>query len=489
MGDGADFLIDYRPILFIIGILLCTLAVGMFVPATVDLYFGHTDWRVFSAASAVSLFIGGALIMMNRVDRLRMTSRQAFILTTASWLVLTAVSALPFAFSNLHMSYTDAFFEAMSGISTTGSTVMVGLDTAPPGILLWRAILQWLGGIGIIVMAIAVMPMLRVGGMQLFRMENSDRSDKAFPRATQIAMGIALLYLGFTVIWSILLWWAGMPLFDAVAHAMTTIATGGFSTKDASVGYYDSALIDVIITCGMLTGALPFILYLQMLRGNGLALWRDSQVRWFLTIAGTIILGMALWHHDVNQVPFLEALRYSAFNIVSVMTGTGYATTDYGLWGPFAVTVFFFVMFIGGCAGSTTCGVKIFRLQVLYETAKVQLNQMLRPHGVFIAYYNRKPLSEDVTESVLSFFFLFVACFAILAAGLGAMGLDFVTALSSAGTAIANVGPGLGPIVGPSGNFATLPDGAKWLMSAGMLIGRLEVFTVLVLFSPEFWRD
>ncbi|MEQ5778206.1 TrkH family potassium uptake protein [Thalassospira sp. NFXS8] len=482
-------MIDFRPILFIIGILLATLAIGMIVPALVDLYYGHPDWLVFSAASAVSLFIGGALVMMNRTEKLRMTSRQAFILTTASWLVLTAVSALPFSFSNMNMSYTDAFFEAMSGISTTGSTVMVGLDTAPPGILLWRALLQWLGGIGIIVMAIAVMPMLRVGGMQLFRMENSDKSDKAFPRATQIAMGIFTLYVVFTVIWTFLLWWAGMSFFDAIAHAMTTIATGGFSTKDASVGYYDNPLIDVIITLGMTTGALPFLLYLQTLRGRPLSLFRDSQVRWFVTLALTIILSVAFWHSEVNGVGFWTALRFSSFNIISVMTGTGFATTDYGLWGAFAVAVFFFVMFVGGCAGSTTCGVKIFRLQVLYEIAKIQLNHMLRPHGVFIAYYNGKPLTEDVTESVLSFFFLFVFCFVVLAAGLGAMGLDFVTAISSAGTAIANVGPGLGPIVGPSGNFATLPDGAKWMMSVGMLIGRLEVFTVLILLSPDFWRD
>lgn len=446
-------MIDFRPILFIVGILLCTLSVGMFVPALVDLYYGQSDWIVFSAASLVSLFIGGALIMMNRMDNLKINSRQAFILTTLSWVVLTAASALPFAFSDLDMSYTDAFFEAMSGISTTGSTVIVGLDTAPEGILLWRALLQWLGGIGIIVMAIAIMPMLRVGGMQLFRMENSDKSDKAFPRATQIAMGIAMLYLSFTALWAIMLWWAGMTPFDAIAHAMTTIATGGFSTKDASIGHYDSAAIDVIITLGMATGALPFILYLQTLRGQGQALFRDGQVRWFFAIAITIIVGLAFWHSKTNDVDFLYALRFTSFNIMSVMTGTGYATTDYGLWGPFAVTVFFFVMFVGGCAGSTTCGVKIFRLQVLYEIAKIQLSHMLRPHGVFIAYYNGKPLSEDVTESVLSFFFLFVFCFVILAAALGAMGLDFITAVSSAGTAIANGRPRIGTDRRPVGEF------------------------------------
>lgn len=481
--------LDLRPIFLVIGMLLGTLAVGMLLPAVADGLAGHGDWVVFATSSGVTLFIGGALILTNRTETFRFSVRQAFVLTTASWLVIAAFGALPFAFSDLNLSYTDAFFEAMSGLTTTGSTVLVGLDRAPPGILMWRALLQWLGGIGIIVMAIAVLPMLRVGGMQLFRMESSDQGEKAFPRATQMAAAIGAIYVALTALWTLMLWVAGMDGFEALAHAMTTIATGGFSTRDGSVGAFDNVAIDVIVTVGMVIGSLPFVLYLQTLRGQSWALWRDGQVRWFFGLAGALVGLMAIWHGLANDVPLGTALRHTAFNVVSIMTGTGYATTDYDIWGPFAVAVFFFIMFIGGCAGSTTCGVKIFRLQVLYEIAKVQLNHMLRPHGVFIAYYNRRPLPEKITESVLSFFFLFVFCFVVLAAGLGALGLDFLTSVSGAGTAIANVGPGLGPIIGPAGNFAPLPDAAKWLLSAGMLIGRLEVFTVLVLFFPAFWRE
>jgi len=270
---------------------------------------------------------------------------------------------------------------------------------------------------------------------------------------------------------------------------MTTLATGGFSTSDGSVGHFDSALIDLIITFGMIVGSLPFILYLRMIRGDVKTLFRDSQVQWFLTLAGAAVLVTAafLWAGG-TMVP-LDALRYAAFNIVSIMTGTGFATADYGQWGAFATPVFFLIMVVGGCAGSTTCGIKIFRFQVVFAAAHSHLKQLLQPHGVFIPYYNRRPISDEVIVSVLGFFFLFATSFSFLALGLGMMGLDFLTAMSSAATAIANVGPGLGDIVGPSGNFSSLPDGAKWLMAAGMLLGRLELFTVLVLFTRSFWRE
>ena len=416
---------------------------------------------------------------------MRLTIRQAFLLTSLSWVVLTTFAALPFTFSKLEMSYTDSFFEAMSGITTTGATVITGLDFAPPGILLWRAVLQWLGGIGIIVMAIAVLPMLRVGGMQLFRMESSDQSEKVLPRAAQIASSIGLIYVGLTLVWAVMLWFAGMGKLEAVAHAMTTIATAGFSTADASIGHFDSAAIDWIITFGMIASALPFVLYLQAFRGQPLALLRDTQVRWFFSIVGAVIAALVVWQTFANGEPWYDALRYVSFNVVSVMTGTGYATADYDQWGTFALVMFFVVMFIGGCAGSTTCGIKIFRFQVLYAMAAAQMKTLLQPHGVFIPYYNRRPISETVGLSVLTFFF----CFGVLAMGLGLAGLDFLTAVSGAATAISNVGPGLGPIIGPSGNFATLPDSAKWMLSAGMLIGRLEVLTVLILLTPAFWKE
>jgi len=481
-------LIDFRPILFIVGILLSTLALAMTLPAMADLLVNNPDWQVFASAAALTLFIGLALILSTRSATRRINLRQAFVLTALCWLVIPTFGALPFTFSALDMHYPDAFFEAMSGVTTTGSTVIVGLDQAPPGILLWRALLQWLGGIGIIAMAITVLPLLQVGGMQLFRMESSDKSEKAMPRTAQLAGWTGVIYLGLTLLCAILYWVAGMSGFDAVAHAMTTIATGGYSTHDNSIGFFGSAWVDTIAVIFMLIGSLPFVLYLRALRGNPGSLWRDEQVRLFLTIVGIAVAVMTLYLHMKNGVEAMAALRLAAFNVVSIITGTGYATTDFGLWGGFAVAALFCMMFIGGCAGSTTCGLKVFRFQVLYAAANIQIRRLLQPNGVFIPYYNRKPISEQVLASVMAFFFLFILCWAALAIGLGFTGLDFLTATSGAASAIANVGPGLGDMIGPAGNFSEVPIAAKWMLSFGMLLGRLELFTILVLLMPSFWR-
>jgi trk system potassium uptake protein len=478
---------DFRPVFLIVGILLTTLAFGMCLPALLDAYLRHPDWQVFAVSAGVTLFVGVILILTCRTEHMRISVRQAFVITTASWVAIAIFGALPFAFSELSMSYTDSFFEAMSGITTTGSTVITGLDTAPPGILLWRGLLQWLGGLGIIVMTIAVLPMLRVGGMQMFRVEAFETGEKVMPRAAQISAALSIIYLVLTALCAVALSAAGMNGLDAVVHAMTSLATGGYSTRDASVRHFDSAVIDGILTTGMIAGSLPFVLYLRVIQGQGRDLVRDSQVHWFLVILGLAIAitALLLWLR-AGFAP-TTAFRLASFNVTSVMTGTGYATSDYWAWG-FAGPIFFYLMFIGGCTGSTTCGIKIFRFQVLYAATLTQFHHLLRPHGVFIPYYNHRPIPDDVITSVLSFFFLYGVCFAILAVALGMLGLDFTTAVSSAATAISNVGPGLGPIVGPAGNFQALPDAAKWLLSAGMLLGRLELFTVLMLFTPFLWR-
>ncbi len=481
-------MIDFRPVLMIIGILLSILALGMCIPAAVDAAADHPDWQVFAVSAGITLFMGITLALAFGGRGVRLNVRQSFIMTTLAWIVLTAFAAMPFAFSELDLSYTDAFFEAMSGITTTGSTVIVGLDGAPPGLLLWRGLLQWLGGVGIIVMAIGILPLLRVGGMQLFQMESADTPEKAMPKAYELALGIVVVYVVITVLWGIAYWGAGMDRFEAAIHAMTTIATGGFSTSDASIAHFDSAAVDLVAISGMIAGSLPFILYLKATQGDPGALLRDEQVHWFFGIAGAavVLASVLLWLHQ-DSAP-LQALRHGAFNVVSVMTGTGYATSDYGLWGAFANPLFYFLMFVGGCAGSTSCGIKIFRFQVLFAAARTQLRHLVQPHGVFIPYYNRRPIPDEVIVSVLSFFFVFGVCFGLLSIALAMLGLDFTTAVSSAATAIANVGPGLGPVVGPSGNFQPLPDAAKWLMSGGMLLGRLELFTILILFTRHFWR-
>jgi len=479
---------DFRPVILVTGTLLSILAVMMCIPAIVDYAAGHPDWETFVISAGVTLFVGVGMALTSRTGGSKLSIRQAFVMTTASWIALTFFAALPFLYSELGLSFTDAVFESMSGLTTTGSTIITGLDNAPPGVLLWRALLQWLGGIGIIVMAISVLPMLKVGGMQLFRMESSDHSDKVLPRAAQIATAISIIYLILTGIWACGYWLFGMTGFEAIAHAMTTIATGGFSTSDASVGHFRSPALEYLATIGMLVGSLPFILYLKTLQGDWRALLTDSQVQWFAATIVILIIFLTLWLSLNNSFPPTTAFRLAAFNIVSIITGTGYASTDYGAWGNFAYPLFFMIMFIGGCAGSTTCGIKIFRFQILYAAARTQVHHLLQPHGVFIPYYNRRPISDEIIVSVLSFFFMWFLTFSALSLGLGMLGLDFLTALSSAATSVANVGPALGPIVGPTGTFQPLPDAAKWMMIGGMLLGRLELFTVIVLFSRTFWR-
>ncbi len=481
-------MIDFRPILFITGILMSTLSVAMCIPAIADATSGNPDWQVFAGSATLTLFIGVMLMLTMRSTIRHLTMHQAFVLTTLCWIVTPTFTALPFSFADLGLSYTDAFFEAMSGVTTTGATVITGLDTAPPGILLWRAILQWLGGIGIIAMAIAVLPMLRVGGMQLFRMESSDTSEKVLPRTAQITAWIAVIYLALTLLCALAYWLAGMGGFDAWTHAMTTIATGGFSTHDGSIGHFASPVIDTIATIFMLAGALPFVLYLRFIRGQRRALFTDSQVRLFALIAFTAVAITSIYLVVALDLGSLSAFRYAAFNVISMMTGTGYATANFSQWGSFAIVLLFFVMFTGGCAGSTTCGLKVFRLQVLAGTAITQIRQLTQPHGVFITYYNGKPVPESAVDSVMSFFFLYVACFTALAVALGLTGMDFLSAASGAASAIANVGPGLGPVIGPAGTYAPLEDSAKWILAGGMLLGRLELFTVLVLLAPAFWR-
>lgn len=482
-------MISFRPIFLVSGILLTVLSIAMIVPAIMDLSVGNPDWSGFAFSSFVTAFIGVTLALTNRGHTGDLNLKQAFILTTSSWFVLAAFAALPFLFSTLDLNYTDAFFESMSGLTTTGATILVGLDNAPPGILLWRAILQWLGGIGIIVVAIAVLPMLKIGGMQLFRTESSDKSDKILPRAKQISGAIAIIYIILTMICAFFLWLAGMGTFDAICHAMTTIATAGFSTHDSSIGYFDNVMIEVVIAAFMLISAIPYVLYIKLVRGQPASLWNDAQVRWMLSLWAIVLISVTSWLYFNAGYSFADAARYAGFNVTAILTTTGFTSHDYSMWVGFPFTLIFFISIIGGCTGSTTGGMKIFRFQMLYETAKAQLHQLVQPHGVFKPHFNERPAPEGVTSSVMSFFILFAFCFSILAVLLAFTGLDYVTSMSAAASALANLGPGLGDIIGPAGTYEPIPDFAKWVLSVAMLVGRLELFTVLVLISPYFWRD
>ncbi|MFV2091789.1 MAG: TrkH family potassium uptake protein [Hyphomicrobiales bacterium] len=476
-----------RPVALVLGILLTSLGAVMLVPALYDLAMGNRNWEGFAISAGATLFIGIGMTIATWGPSTTFSVQQAFVMTSGAWVVLALFAALPLTIIDTNLSFTDAFFETMSGLTTPGSTVLVGLDTMSRGILLWRGLLQWMGGIGIIVMAIAILPLLQVGGMQLFRVEAFDARDKAHPRAAQISASLSLIYIGLTVLGAIAYRLAGLSPFDAIVHSMTTIATGGFSNYDASLGYFDSTAVESVAIVFMIAGSLPFLLYVRAFQGRLRDLFIDSQVRWFFAAVAIFSL-LAMASQLQGQYGVEHGLREALFNVVSLMTGTGYATVDYDNWGPFAVVLLFFVTFVGGCAGSTSCGIKIFRFEILFKHMRIQLERLSYPHGVFTPRYGGRRIPERVTRSVMAFFLLFFASFGVLAGVLSLTGLDNVTAFSAAASALANVGPGLGEVVGPAGNYSTLPDTAKWALAAGMLVGRLELFTVLVLFVPAFWR-
>jgi len=418
----------------------------------------------------------------------RMSARGAFLLTVSSWVILAFVGALPFILQESSMSFTDAYFESMSGLTTTGSTVMTGLDDAPRGILLWRAMLQWYGGVGIIITAIAILPRLNIGGMQLFRAEWFDPMGKILPRAGQIATGIGIAYIGLTVICAISYNMLGIDMFDAICLAMTTIATGGFTNSDASFAGYADSGADMVATLFMILASLPFAAYVLAMRGNLSAIYKNPQTRGFLLVLFALIMVMTAYMTMNNYSSTAHPLRLAMFNITSIITGTGYSFGDYQAWGPLAVGVFFSAMFIGGCAGSTSCSIKIFRYQVAFEALRAYVVRMPRRRAVSPMRYGGKPLPKSAVYSVMGFFFIFMMCYAVTAILLSLMGLDEITALSAAATAITNVGPGLGDIVGPTGTFQPLPNAAKWVMSMAMIVGRLEIIPVLVVLNPSFWR-
>ncbi len=468
------------------GILLTTLGIAMLLPALVDLVANNDDWQVFVSASLFSILIGGGLYAGARGTVTHMSTRQAFLMVTFAWILLPVFGALPYVQSGIVPGFTDAMFESMSAITTTGSTVIVGLDTAPPGILLWRGIQQWLGGLGIIVMAVAVLPMLQIGGMQLFKIEAFDTAEKIMPRATQISGSLTLMFVFITFLCAICYMLVGMKVDDAVIHAMTTVATGGFSTKDASLAYFNSYWVEGVATIFMIAGSIPFILFVQTVQGNRRALYRNSQVRVFLSLLVTLTIIGWLLHPEKDQP--LVGFFHSMVNVTSLVTGTGYTTTDYSSWSHASQVFFFLIMFIGGCAGSTSCGIKIFRFQILYETMKQHIKRTLQPNGIFVMRYNDRALKDDVAAAVMNFFFLFAAVFFIVTILLNLSGLNFMEASSAAATSLSNVGPGMGDVIGPVGNFKSLSDIQKWILTAAMMIGRLELLTVLVIFIPRFWR-
>ena len=480
---------DFRSILHIIGILLCIEAFAMLIPMSIDLIYQNSDWDKFFFSSITTFFIGLALFFSFKKEKIIIKVRQAFVLTIFSWIIIALFASIPFIFSSANLNYTDAFFESISGITTTGATVINNLDELHQGILIWRSLLQWFGGIGIIVLAMAILPTLQIGGMQLLHMEHDDPYEKTLPKINQFIFEIFLLYLILTIICALLYFIFGMNGFDSIAHAMTTISTGGFSTHNLSFGLFDSPTIELICIIFMIVGSLPFVVYLKTIHGEHTSLFKDDQIKLFMILLILFIGLTTIWlgKNFINQ-NIIYSLRISAFNITSVLTGTGFTSTNYNMWGSFALVIMIIVMFIGGCAGSTTGGIKIFRLQLLFRGAKTQIKKLTQPHGVFLTTFNNKSVSEEAFNSIMGFFFMYILIFIIASIALSFFDLDFLTSFSAAASAISNVGPGLGLTIGPSGNYSSLPSEAKWILSLTMLIGRLELFTFLVLLSISFWK-
>jgi trk system potassium uptake protein TrkH len=477
---------NYKTVFFTLGILQIILGGSMFLPIIIQLIYSEIDSSFFGASIITIIF--GTLFFLSNLDHdKKLNLQQAFLLTALSWLSIAIFGSLPFIFSNLNLSFTDSFFESMSGITTTGSTILSNLEITPKSILLWRAILQWLGGIGIIVMAITLMPIMNVGGMQLFKISSNDSSEKILPKSKEIALRLIYIYSSLTILCALTYWIFGMSIFDSLTHSMTTIATGGFSNYNESIGYFNSIPIEISSMLFIILGSLPFIVYIKFINGNKKIFTSDIQIRTFIKIIliAITILSIYLIFYDGTKFN----LRSIFFNVISILTGTGYVNAEFDGWGSFALVLFLALMFIGGCAGSTTCGIKIFRIQILYLFISNQLKKIIYPKGVFVMKYDKNVIDNKFISSIISFIYLYFVIFFILAALLSLTGLDFVTAISGAATSISNVGPGLGNIIGPNGNFSTLPDISKWILTLGMILGRLELFAILVLFLPSFWRN
>jgi len=479
---------DLRPAGYVIGMLVMVLGVTMVVPMGLDWLDGSLNWVAFALSAFATILIGGAVsLSCQTTAKEGLNIQQTFFLTTGVWLVLPIFGALPFVLGATDARFVDAFFEAMSGLTTTGSTVFTELETLPRGLLLWRGLMQWFGGIGVVVVAMVFLPVLRVGGMQIFRTEGFDTFGKILPRAAEISRNISSIYLTLTGMCVVAYSMAGMSFFDALVHAMTTIATGGFANYDASFGDLGAAA-EYVAVVFMILAALPFVRYVQLIGGSITAILADPQVKAFLVTALAVISVLVLWRINFVTGSFEYALRKAAFNGVSILTGTGYASDNYMLWGSFPITFFFLIGLIGGCAGSTTCSIKVFRFQLLFASVRAQIKRIHSPNGIFTPRYNKKSVPEDVISSVMAFFVLFMVTLAVLAVALGMTGLDAVTSISGAAASLANIGPGLGAEIGPAGNFAGLNDAAKWILAAGMLIGRLELMAVYVLLTATFWR-
>lgn len=473
----------------VIGLLLLSMAALMLAPALIDASLGNPDWRAFIAASIISALVGAALALGCQTSaQSPVTTQQAFLITVGAWVLLPFFGALPFIFGVPDAGYINALFESVSGMTTTGSTIFVGIEYLAPGLLLWRALLQWIGGLGIVLFALVFLPTLRIGGMQLFKTDSVDSDRSLLVKAREIAPMVLAVYVGLTLLCAVLYRAFGMAVFDAICHAMSTIATGGFSTRDTSFAGADAA---TKLTCivFMLIASLPFLRYVEMVTAKLYRIHTDPQVKaFFYTVLFAWLIITAARLSSAPELTFMDVGLDTAFNTVSILTGSGFASANYNTWGETFWILFILLMLVGGCAGSTTCSVKIFRYQVLALVAWGELQRMRRPNRVVVLRFAGKPLGSDVAASVLTFFFLFMISLIVFSIAMSLTGEDLITSISGAATALTNVGPGLGPKIGPVGSFSSVNDAGKIVLIVAMVVGRLELLSVYILFSPGFWR-
>ena len=479
---------NYKTVFFTLGVLLIVLGFSMLVPITVQLIYNEFN-STFIISSIITITFGILFFLANIDHNRTLSTQQAFLLTALSWIGVAIFGSIPFIFSDLNLSITDAFFESMSGITTTGATIINNLSDTPKAILSWRAILQWLGGIGIIVMAITLMPIMNIGGMQLLKISSGDSSEKILPKTKQISLRLVIIYFSLTLLCAFFYKVCGMNFFDSLTHSMTTIATGGFSNYNQSIGFFESAKIEYVSIVFIILGSIPFISYIKFLSGNKKIIFKDEQIKLFFKLIFFSILILFIYLAIVNKSIFEIQLRSIIFNVISILTGTGYVTKEFDQWGNFPLIFFLLLMFIGGCAGSTTCGIKVFRVHMLYFFLKNQLLKIIYPRAIINLKYNNDIVQDKLIASIISFIYLYIIIFFVISALLTLTGLNFITAVSGAASSISNVGPGLGNEIGPNSNYANLPAISKWILSAGMILGRLEIFAILVIFLPSFWRN